>query len=121
MKSMGTASNSRRRIRSSIKPDGGGNQATVRLQVSRPHNSFANEEAPSNGRLGKGLVAEYQGLHKGRIANTCPFRGHELPASVSVFVILHDIKKKKKKGGGLKKKKKREREREGRQLVDGRL
>ena len=75
----------------SIKPDGGGNQATVRLQVSGPHNSFA-EEAPGNGRLGKGLVAEYQGSHKGRIASTCPFLGRELPAPVSVLVVLHDIR-----------------------------
>ena len=70
---MGMASNSRRRIRSSIKPEGGGNYATVRLQVSGPHNSFADEEAPGNGRLGKGLVAKYQGSHKGRIASTCLF------------------------------------------------
>ena len=89
---MGTASNSHRRIWSSIKPDGGGNQATVRLQVSGPHNSFADEEAPGNGRLGKGLVAEYQGSHKGRIASTYLFQGRELPVPVSVFVVLHNIR-----------------------------
>ncbi len=89
---MGTASNSRRRIRSSIKPDGGRNQATVRLQVLGPHNSFADEEAPGNRRLGKGLVAEYQGSHKGCITSTCLFRGRKLPAPVSVFVVLHDIR-----------------------------
>jgi hypothetical protein len=92
MKSMGTMSNSRRRIWSSIKLDGGGNQAIVRLQVSGPHNSFAEEEAPGNGRLGKGLVAEYQGSHKGCIASTCLFQGRELPAPVSILVVLHDIR-----------------------------
>ena len=89
---MGTASNSHRRIWSSIKPDGGGNQATVRLQVSGPHNNFAEEEATGDGHLGKGLLVEYQRSHKSRIASTSLFRARKLPASVSVFVALDDIK-----------------------------
>ena len=92
MKSMGTTSNSRRQIRGSIKLDGGGNQAIVRLQVLGPHNNFYEEQASGNGRLGKGLVAEYQGSYKGRIASTCLFQGRKLPALISVFVALHDIK-----------------------------